>query len=118
MKTFVRLFLALGLALALALPAHALNKQVVVTGTAATIFTPGPIVKVVVIQNPSASTGAVSISIDGTNAPTTTLGIILQPGQQMIITYAGGQGSAKIIKAILVSGAATLNVSTDDIGST
>jgi hypothetical protein len=117
MKKIISSLLALWLALALVNPALAINKQVVVTGTAATIFTPGPYVKVLVIQNPSTSTGAVSISIDGTNAPTATLGIILQPGQQMIVTFAGGQGSAKIVKAILVSGAATLQVSTDDTGS-
>lgn len=117
MKKILSTFLALAFVLALATPAFAINKQAVVTGSATTIFTPGANVKVLVIQNPSTSTGAVSISIDGTNAPTATLGIILQPGQQMIVTYAGGQGSAKIVKAILVSGAATLNISTDDTAS-
>ncbi len=96
--------------------AFALNKQVAVTGTAATILTPGPYVKVVVIQNPSTSTGSISVSIDGTS-PTTTLGIIVPPGQQLVLTYNGGQGSAKPIKAIVVSGSATVNVSTDDTGS-
>lgn len=118
MKSLLRIIAALAFGLALVCPAFALNKQVVVTSSAATIFTPGPNVKVLVIQNPSSSTGAVSISIDGVNAPTATLGIILQPGQQMIITYAGGTSSAKIVKAILVSGAATVQVSTDDTGST
>lgn len=118
MKKNLKLIFALACSLALALPAFALNKQAVVTSSATTIFTPGPYVHVLVIQNPSTSTGAVSISIDGVNAPTATLGIILQPGQQMIVTYAGGASSAKIVKAILVSGAATLNVSTDETGST
>lgn len=116
MKKLLTSILALALVLALPNPAFALNKQVAVTGTAATIFTPGPYVHAVVIQNPSTSTGSISVSIDGTS-PTATTGIIVPAGQQLIVTYAGGQGSAKIIKAILVSGAATINVSTDDTSS-
>ncbi len=57
------------------------------------------------------------MSIDGTN-PTATVGIIIPPGQQIILSYQGGQASAKVIKAIVVSGAATVNVSTDDTAST
>lgn len=117
MKKILHLLLALAFALALVSPSYALNKQVAVTGTAATILTPGPYVKVIVIQNPSTSTGSISVSIDGTD-PTTTKGIIVPAGQQLILTFAGGQGSAKPVKAILVSGAATVNVSTDDTGST
>lgn len=94
----------------------ALNKQVAVSGTASTIVTPGPYVKVIVIQNPSTSTGSISVSLDGTN-PTTAAGIIIPPGQQLILTFNGGQGSANPIKAILVSGSATVNVSTDDTKS-
>lgn len=116
MKTLLKIALLAAAVVLGSSPAFALNKQVAVTGSAATILTPGPYVKVVVIQNPSTSTGSISVSIDGTN-PTTTAGIIVPPGQQLVLTYSAGQGSAKPIKAILVSGAATVNVSTDDTGS-
>lgn len=117
MKTLFRLLVIAALAFCLPLETLALNKQAVVTSSVSTIF--NPVVShavVVVIQNPSTSSGSISISLDGTD-PTATLGIILAPGKQIIVSYPGGQTAAKVIKAILVSGAATVNVSTDDTTS-
>lgn len=114
-----RILLALA-CLAAASACFATNKQVVVSGTAQACFTIlDPYTKVIIIQNPSTSTGSVSVSMDSA-APTATLGIILAPGQQLIITAVGTPGGSqpKNPKVILVSGAATINVSTDTTVST
>jgi len=125
MKNTLRFISALVLMLGLsALPAHAIIKQVTsVSGTVSTILTPGPNVRTVIIQNNGS--GNVRLTIDngsitspaGTN-PTATTGYKLVAGAQLIITYPGDK-RPPIIRAILETATTTtLDICTDDTGST
>lgn len=101
-----------------ALPAFALNKTVTVSNSAIPIVIPGSRVKVIVIQNPSGSAGSINVTLDGSN-PTTSTGITVPAGQQLILCFSGASGSGpNIIRAIAVSADVTVQVSTDDTQST
>ena len=115
----IRSFLIAVIALLSGVSAFATNKQVTVSGTAAPVFTLlDPKTKVIFITNPSASTGTVNVSLDGT-APTSSLGVPLAPGQTMTINLLGAPNNQpNIPQVILVSGAATISVSTDTTVST
>lgn len=120
-KFIVLLFGALLLAVS---PCQAIIKQVTtVAAVPLTILTPGPNIHTVVIQNNGA--GNVRLTIDngsvsspaGTN-PTATTGYKLVSGAQIIITYPGDK-RPPIIRAILENATTTtLDIITDDTGST
>lgn len=121
MKNLLRLVLVVFLGAALALPSFAIIKQVTtVSASASTILTPGPHVRIVTIQNNGS--GDVRLGIDGgtTNGltdPTASTGYLLKASQQIILTFPGTQTQLKI-RAILVTGTTTtLDITTDDAGS-
>lgn len=125
MKT-IRLLLLAAVALAV-VPLHAAIGKVtgLTTSAAAVIVVPGTYAKVIIIQNNGSN--SVRLSIDGgatytdqqtgktgTN-PTTTTGILLPAGAQIIIsTQPSAAGIHRPIVAIMVSSTTTLDIITDD----
>lgn len=111
-----RFALLLALAVSLALPAHATIKQVTtVSASASTIVTPGNNIHTLVIQNNGS--GDVRLSLDGSTAPTASTGYLLKTTTYIIFTY-GGSKAPPVVKAILVNGTTTtLDIITDDLGS-
>lgn len=125
----IRIFL-LGLAVMLAPVAHAAIAHVTtLSNSAATIIIPGASAKLIVIQNTGSN--AIRLTFDGGSTytdyltgktgtdPTTTSGYLLGAGQQLFLNMlAGDAGLHKPIRAIMVSGSTTLEIVTDEYGST
>lgn len=127
MKNTIRILLALSLSLALGLQSKAAIGQVtsLSTSTAKIIVIPGTYAKVICIQNNGSN--SVRLSIDGgttyvdqqtgkagTN-PTTSTGILLPAGAQIIInTQPSASGIHRPIVAIMVASTTTLDIITDD----
>ena len=126
MKNITRILFAL----ALLIPSLALANIGQVTGlssTAATIVIPGSRCTTIILQNNGSST--IRYTIDGGSTykdpntgkagtdPTTTTGAELANGQQVIITIVPGNLNLQI-RAIMVSGSTTLDIDTNDTGST
>lgn len=115
------LVLVLGLGL-FSCPVFAINKSVTtVSAVASTVVTPGTNIHTLAIQNNGS--GNVRLAFDGGSVyglpdPTASTGYLLVAGSQIILTYPGDKRPPQI-RAILVSGTTTtLDIATDDAGST